>query len=357
MEVEFLSNMRYSLFTSQEQWEEWHVLLGKFGTFYDRATKIVPQNAISPLGPPTPSRHFPHKASPTPFQTSPPTSRVSPPNAAAYPQYRPQITAPPTLQPTPNAVAPIGTYPELGPLSQRKRSHDDTAEPPPKRVAHGFAPGPYNNAPLIPTLQMPVNRSAGPPTSAHRLPPLPSLSIPAPQQNPPPQVNNWSDLSLPPPGSRSMAMVYNAPSQWPQNLLTPTSTAAPSYPTSRTPTAGDRSRQASPYPMSAGSSPISASYQTNQRQLSPSYFLSQRSSPYRPVCGVQTLLVPPPSTAMHNAPNNIRYDQMQYHSLGRPSSDRGTGPLPYLPAQPWMDSNNGAYHHQTHLPQLQPQIR
>lgn len=337
MEVEFLSNMRYSLYTSQEKWEEWHELLGKFGTFYDRASKIASSGTISPIGPPTPSLQLPSN-----FVPSPPTQQISPPTNVSYLPPRSQYSTTPMVAPmtTSTAVSPIGTLPELGPITQRKRSTDNSAEPAPKRKAHGFAPGPYSNAPLIPTLQTPLNRSFEPPTSMNRLPPLPSLSIPTPQQNPPVQVNSWSELPLPNPGSRSMAMVYPPPIQWKQPFTTPTSTAAPQYPTSLTPTAGDRSRQISPYPPSAGSSPVSATFpSSSQRQLSPSYFLNQRQSPYRPVRGVHTLLVPPPSTSIHNPARNIGYDQMQYQPLGRPMTERRVGPLPYMDHGAWPETH------------------
>lgn len=341
MEVEFLSNMRYSLYTSQKKWHDWHTILGKFGTFYDRASKVPASGAISPVGPPTPLLQVPNR-----FSTSPPTQQISPPSTHAYPPSRNHLSNTPHLAPqaTSTVVSPIGALPELGPLTQRKRSVDNGVEPPPKRQAHGFAPGPYSNAPLIPTLQSSFNRSFDSQTNINRLPSLPSLSIPTPQQNPPVQVNNWSELPLPNAGSRSMAMVYPPPAhaQW-KPVTTPTSTVPPSmaptpYSQTHTPTA-DRSRQISPFPPSAGSSPVSASY-TSQRQLSPSYFLSQRQSPYRPVRGVHTLLVPPPQTSMHNPARNIGYDQMQYQPLGRPTTERRTGMLPYMDQGAWPD------HHQ-----------
>lgn len=336
MEVEFLSNMRYSLFTSKKKWEEWHVTLGKFGTFFDRASKVVPA-APSPVGPPTPSVQVSHN-----FVPSPPTSQhVSPPMPMLYSPSHTHYSNTPLIQPqaASNVVSPIGPLPELGSLAQRKRSADYSVEPPPKRQAHGFAPGPYSNAPLIPTLQAPVNRTFEPPASMNRLPPLPSLSIPTPQSNPPVQLKNFaSELPLPVPGSRSMAMVY-PPAQWQQSLGTPTSSAPPSFSTVHTPSA-DRSRQISPYPPSAGSSPVSASFPTSsQRQLSPSHFLSQRQSPYRPVRGVHTLLVPPPSTSMHNPARNIGYEQMQYQPLGRPTTERRVGPLPYMDYSAWPEGN------------------
>lgn len=335
MEVEFLSNMRYSLFTSQKKWDEWHVVLGKFGTFFDRASKIPTSNSISPGGS-TPALLAPN------FVSSPPTSQHSPPVPMLYSPSHSQYSNTPLLQPqtTSTAVSPIGALPDLGSLGQRKRSADHSAEPPPKRQAHGFAPGPYSNVPSIPALQAPVNRSFEPPPSVNRLPPLPSLSIPTPQSNPPMQVKSWSELPLPAAGSRSMAMVYPPPVQWQPAVSTPTSTAPPSlFSTTHTPSA-DRSRQVSPFPPSAGSSPVSATFaNSSQRQLSPSYFLSQRQSPYRPVRGVHTLLVPPPSTSMHNPARNIGYDQMQYQPLGRPMAERRVGPLPYMDHGAWPEVN------------------
>jgi hypothetical protein len=333
MEVEFLSNMRYSLFTSKEKWNEWHGILGKFGTFFDRASKIPAPGTVSPAGPPA-SHSLPSNFVPSPTQqTSPPTSMMYSPSHLAFsntPLLQPQATS--------ATVSPIGALPELGPI-QRKRSGDYSSEPPAKRQAHGFAPGPYSNAPLIPTLQTPINRSFEPPPSVNRLPPLPSLSIPPPQHMPPSQIKNWSELPLPVPGSRSMGMVYPPPVQWQQPNSTPTSSVPSSFGNNYTPTA-DQSRQISPYPPSAGSSPVSASYpSSNTRQLSPSHYLTQRQSPYRPVRGVQTLLVPPPQASIHNPARNIGYDQMQYQPLGRPMTDRRSGLLPYMDRSAWPETN------------------
>lgn len=322
MEVEFLSNMRYSLFTSKEKWDEWHILLGKFGTFYDRASKI----------PHTPLLHVPPQ-----FAPSPPSQQLSPPKSVNSwsPSSRSQLT--PLLHPQAQsaAVSPSGPPPELGPLTTRKRSNDyNNVEPPPKRQAHGLAPGPYSHAPLIPTLQMPAHRAVDAPSMNNRLPPPPNLTIPPPQQNPPVQVNGWPELPLPAPGSRSMAIVYPTPVQY----RTPTSTMAPSYPSFSTPSAGERSGQVSPYPQSTGSSPVSATFppsNQNTRQLSPSYFLNQRQSPYRPVVQVHQLLVPPPSTSVQNAARTVSYDHMQYQPLGKPITERRPGPLPYMDQYAW----------------------
>jgi hypothetical protein len=335
MEVEFLSNMRYSLFTSKKKWEEWHMILGKFGTFFDRASKTTASRTISPVGPPTPALGASQNA-----MVSPPSAQhASPPTTMMYSPNHLSFSNTPLLQPqaTSATVSPIGALPELGPIV-RKRSADYSAEPPFKRQSYGFTPGPYSNAPPIPTLQTPVERSFEPPPSVNRLPPLPSLSIPAPHQMQQAQGRNWPELSLPAPGSRSMAMVYPPPVQWQQPAGTPTSMSAPPF-SNYTPTT-DSSRQISPYPPSAGSSPVSASYAASgSRQLSPSHFLNQRQSPYRPVRGVHTLLVPPPSTSMHNPAQNIAYDQMQYQPLGRPMTERRAGLLPYMDRSAWPSTN------------------
>jgi hypothetical protein len=142
MEVEFLSNMRYSLFTSKAKWEEWHGILGKFGTFFDRASRVPASGTISPIGPPTASLAVPHNFNPSPpttQQTSPPNQMIYSPNHSAFsntPLLQPQVTS--------AAVSPTGALPELGPIV-RKRSADYSAEQPLKRQAHGFAPGPYGN--------------------------------------------------------------------------------------------------------------------------------------------------------------------------------------------------------------------
>jgi hypothetical protein len=56
MEIEFLSNIRYSLFASQNEWEGWKVVLGRFGTHYDRASRILVSDAITTTNVPLSSR-------------------------------------------------------------------------------------------------------------------------------------------------------------------------------------------------------------------------------------------------------------------------------------------------------------
>ncbi|KAK0767739.1 hypothetical protein LTR75_018301, partial [Friedmanniomyces endolithicus] len=52
MEVEFLSNMKYCLFTSSDEWSEWQSLLGRFADFLQRASKPPPRAPPAPGLPP-----------------------------------------------------------------------------------------------------------------------------------------------------------------------------------------------------------------------------------------------------------------------------------------------------------------
>jgi hypothetical protein len=338
MEVEFLSNMRYSLFTSEKEWLDWHVTLGKFGTFFDRASHMQAQNVLpSPIGPPTPTLQLPPTLLP-----SPPTSlRTSPPNMSNYSPHRHPIHSnTPMLYPqaTSTAVSPIGPLPELGPLNNRKRSYDEVLEPPAKRPAHVFSSQPPISSGLsMPSLKPSGERSFQGHQHLPRLPPLPSLSIPPPQPGHTP-VQMSSVPQLPMPANRSMAMVYPPSNQWNQSFAIPTS-SAPGHSAMHTPI--DRSRQASPYPVgSTNSSPVSATFPSgSQSRLSPNYFLAQRQSPYRPVRSVTTLLVPPPSASMHMPQHPIPLDQMQYQPLGRPMNERRVGPLPYMHHEAWPETN------------------
>lgn len=43
MEIEFLSNVRYNLFASKDEWNEWHAKLRRFSDFYHKAS-LVPED-------------------------------------------------------------------------------------------------------------------------------------------------------------------------------------------------------------------------------------------------------------------------------------------------------------------------
>lgn len=51
MEVEFLSNVRYNLYASEEEWAQWHTKLGVFSDFFNRAVVIPDEVDLRPTTP------------------------------------------------------------------------------------------------------------------------------------------------------------------------------------------------------------------------------------------------------------------------------------------------------------------
>ena len=327
MEVEFLSNMKYCLFTSAEDWTKWQTLLGKFATFFERASKPLP---LAPILPPASSLHLP-MALPSP----PASNQASPPYVT-------------DLGLTYNAIGQHGPTPAPSPLayisnsntnqqSTRKRSHDDYAtEPPPKRVASGFhayqSPHHYASVPALSQNQQ-VSRLT-----------LPSLAIPSSQAPSASYAQSTSQAQQLPPlnvPSRAMAMVYPSASTHAQLQQITALAGASSQPQSQMPSQY-QSRQQSPFPGSAAGSPTSALPMSTTSlhppaQISPTYFLQQRNSPYRPVHNVSTLLYPPPSTTLQR-PQSIEYNQMHYQPLGKPIQQRQAGRLPYVAQNLWLEN-------------------
>ena len=239
--------------------------------------------------------------------------------------------------PTP-APSPLAALPPINVDQQnaRKRSRDDySTEPPPKRIASGYqgytSPSSYASR-AIGHASQPVPRLT-----------LPSLAIP-PSSAPsstyataPTHGSQLPPLHMP---ARVMGMVYpNSSSQAPPPHL-PAPVGVSSQPSSQY-----QSRQQSPYPGSkpaspAGSLPPSAASLHPPVQVSPTYFLQQRNSPYRPVHNVSTLLYPPSSTALQQHGNAVEQSQMHYQPLGKPFQQRQTGRLPYVAQNVWLDGNN-----------------
>ncbi|KAK4539495.1 hypothetical protein LTR36_010893 [Oleoguttula mirabilis] len=334
MEVEFLSNMKYCLFTSAEDWAKWQSLLGKFAAFVERASKPQPP---APILPPASSLYLP-MALPSP----PASNQASPPYASDLVHngfaYATNTQHGPTPVPSPLAVLPLAN---AGQQNALKRSRDDySTEPPPKRLASGYqsynSPSPYAAGATAPSQDQQVSRLT-----------LPSLDIPSnsvpfshyPQL--PSQGQQLPPINVP---ARAMAMVYpNASTQAPASRLATSSGPCP-VPQSQM-HSQHQSRQHSPYPGSAVASPTasvppSATSLHPPVQVSPTYFLQQRSSPYRPVHNVSTLLYPPPSGALLPRSQNVEHSQMHYQPLSKPSQQQQTGRLPYIAQNVWIDGNN-----------------
>lgn len=349
MEVEFLSNMRYDLYVSKEEWKSWNTLLGRFGQFYEQASRPVriPSRSSAPVTPI--AQTFQHKL------PSPPATHHGPP------AYSSQGYAP-TL---PN---PLSTIPQMSrsPVRQqrnsvlehleRKRSMDFATDLPPAKRLHQ-APQPASNqisTTLTPTTSIytpntlpaltPESFSTGSNQSINQMPPLmqlPRLPMPRIETTRSLSNNHLAPLSLP--ASRAMSTVYPQSSTISPQPITPIS-AGPStgsnlyhHPNL---TLTDGLRQHSNY-ASANASPATLAYNpvTSRPGLSPSYFLTNRSSPYRPVRGVNTLLYPPPSASMQNPARNMAQDQIHYQPLSKAGAERRSGPLPYMAQNAWHQGN------------------
>jgi len=243
--------------------------------------------------------------------------------------------------PTP-LPSPFAAMPEMQPAinKSRKRSLEDSStEPPPKRVASGY---PSYNSPLayangtgataqlaqqsrlrLPSLAIPAGTA---PASTYG-----AMTSQAPQLPP---------LNAPP---RAMAMVYPSTSSQTPAVQLPTPLGIPAQPSSQV-HSQVQSRQQSPFPGSgtaspSGMPPHSAVSLHPPVQVSPTYFLQQRNSPYRPIHNVSTLLYPPPSGALQQRPHNREQSQMQYQPLGKSIQQRHVGHLPYVSQNVWLDGH------------------
>ena len=332
MEVEFLSNMRYTLYASEAEWNAWHIKLGKFWSYFDRASKTSPEAATRLLGPPTSTLisppHLPSPPSSThtspPFSTNQSFNNSTSPHPLSMPPYFP-----------PSVPSPIAPMSESLKNHARKRSREDSgSELPVKRVATSLAPPAGSGTILTPSN---LNRVT---PMMPRLP-MPNLSISTGNQNG--SYNGSSPAPLPLPTGRAMSMAFPGNNRWPQNgmlpsIPTPASSGHHSITTSLTPTNERSNRQPNHVGASATPSPTSYSFPQpshTPNHLSPLSFPATRTSPYKPVRGVNTLLVPPPSASMHNPSLNLGYDQMQYQPLGKPISERRAGVLPYVHHDTW----------------------
>ncbi|KAF7712705.1 Uncharacterized protein PECH_006661 [Penicillium ucsense] len=333
MEVEFLSNIRYDLLTSEAQWSEWHAKLGLFAAYFDSASKVSAAGRENTMD---------MRISPPRLHAPLPSSKLpSPP----LDHYRPQS------QPQPRIMTPLSGLPYTGYLppsegaasASSKRSYDGSDDlHPAKRIAHSSAhlsssalPTPSVVSTLPPVLTPTSVPTAHTFASAH-MGRLPMLSLP-PGSNPLSHALPMAPISqLPAP--TLMYAAYPPASSWAQQTTAtpmPTSVAPPVY---SVPPVSDMSRhpQSSFGASSAAVSPAGSAYSipTPQKHLSPSYFLANRNSPYRPVRSVHTLLIPPPTASMMHQ-RSIPFDHMHYQPLGKSQADRKTGQLPYIYPEGW----------------------
>ncbi|CAG8907440.1 unnamed protein product [Penicillium egyptiacum] len=331
MEVEFLSNIRYDLFSSEAEWARWHTKLGLFGDYFNQASMLPVESApMLHVSPPRVQSQSPSSKLPSPgtdaFRSQPPPNWYMPPNGLPY------------------SLPPQHMSGEAAMGGSRKRSRDENDElHPTKRLALSSATSaPSMTVPVtamnaIPTLPpvltptsapvAPMNVSRLPPP--HHPPPLPT-SYPAPQTLPPTASSHLPAI-MPP--------IYNRPANWQQ--MPPLS--VPPMPSSMytTPSLPELGRHhQSPFGVSSATvSPAGSAYSvtTPQTHLSPSVFLANRNSPYRPVRSVNTLLIPPPSSSLQQQ-RNVPFDHMHYQPLGKGNTSRKTGLLPYIQPDAWSQA-------------------
>jgi hypothetical protein len=354
MEVEFLSNVRYNLFVSKAEWTQWHSKLGRFADYFDKASRMPTENEFAPT---TPILQISPTLAPGSGWNGMP---LSPASKLPSPPATGHLQAQQVWNPLANGVSYRGRSPlrqlfetELPP-SSRKRSWDEAVEEhPSKRIAMSSTyttPVPalaqssaVSSVPVLP----PVMTASTLPLS------VPTIAVPAPRLPRPHAYSGTSNSmvpnavpstvsQLPLPNVRAMSSVYNPPATWPQQSIPvmTTTAPAPAPPILYNPSVSlpDPGRHQSPFsvPSSTNSiSPTSAfSVRTPQTHLSPSFFLVNRNSPYRPVRAVNTLLIPPPSASLQQ-PRNLSVDQMHYQPLSKTVTQRRTGVLPYIHHEAW----------------------
>lgn len=359
MEVEFLSNMRYSLLATKEEWEEWLVKLSCFSEYYERAQK----QPTSPL-----NKSFTSPV-PSPIAAAQPAVSFPPLTPSAANVYSPSTNAQNNTQAWPS------TYhhnPQVSPLSgkhvsgmnmnaRKRSSEEDVAEPPAKRLSRQ------------PNAMPPVVRPMAVNEQPMRLP-VPNLTLntnPAPSQAQMyPATTTYpaqQHVSLPPlsNGVRAMATVFNpattvsmpqlpmpATTSMPQASLTPSN--VPMHPNMGY---GTPTKRHSPGSLSVyASSPLGEQFPTSVMHTpishtpmshSPSVYLQQRPSPYKPIRHVNTLLYPPPSASLNEY--HLPTTQMHYQPLGR-RNDLRTGVVPEFMHAPYRMSA-----HIPHMPHGLPQ--
>lgn len=398
MEVEFLSNMRYSLLVSAEEWDQWIEKLARFWSYLELVQQSQTASAPSPLMIPSPT----HRAYASPLHS--PTVPVTP---AAQSTTHSSTLQSPTLGPAANASqtwarsrdgssanSPLAMKAQLQPSLHRKRSFPDEnpAEYPSKR-ANLLPAGQGNVASQAPlqyssnglqaqvglvgtgTMAPVQSRPAPAPLPDHGRQHVPNLtlntaqatadvSVTQPQTYTAPAYTlQQPSLTLPPLASsgRALSMVFPNTTYQPSQPVPASGGAATpttSFPPMSYNTPAKRLSPQNTLATYPGSSPLvigngATSGLHTPISHSPSIYLQQRSSPYKPVRHVNTLLYPPPSAFLqqYQLPNPVLPNQMHYQPLGKRNEYR-TGIVPEF-----LDSaHRVAGYHQAPVPQMLPNL-
>ena len=355
MEVEFLSNMRYNLLASKKEWESWLEKLACFYEYYEGALRTP----SSPVYAKSPAHNTPYTPIASPSVSDLPSVLPVPPpvnHFAPAPPHNPGWAAHLANMGSPLAAKTATSLP----VSRKRSWEEDPSEHPAKRPVPSVHP---SHAPVqatrssarlpVPQLTLATNQTH----NNHGLP-LPSSVVQGT-----PQYNGTGGLvptvvtptagnqvSLPPlqTGTRAMSTVYSQPSSMPPQhaVATPTPVSLPpvGYPAptlpSQVPINYATSKPRSPSSLAQyTSSPMPDPYTSaptlhtpgvhTSMANSPTFYLQQRNSPYKPVRHVNTLLYPPPSASLDQYHLSVPLPptQMHYQPLGR-RNDLRTGVVP-----------------------------
>ena len=399
MEVEFLGNVRYNLLVSAKQWQEWLGKLASIREYMDLAQRS-PSPSPSPLLIPSPARPTLDRSFGSSFSSALDASNVYAPQQARSkhsPSFGPYpgangVTSWPSPFPANTAISPLALKPEHH--LQRKRSfpEDDPAEPPAKRVGRV---GPEQSMPQYPQHQHQHQPQQAQPQSglSRMAATMPNLTVNTNNTSHPAAAIGTtqsfvqsvyapaqaSPLSLPPlvSGARAMSTVYpptaSAVTTYapPQSVTATCGSSMASTPQTVTPTAsfppmsyGTPTKRLSPqhalasntpYP---GSSPLVDSYGHHAGtpvgnlgstsgvhtpiSHSPSIYLQHRNSPYKPIRGVNTLLIPPPAAflSQYHFSNTLTPSHLHYQPIGRRNEYR-TGIVPEYTMSHQGEQHNG----------------
>ena len=360
MEVEFLSNMRYTLYASKGEWQSWLQKLRRFAEYFDTASRAADElrilsNRSSTSSIPLQVMH----AAPVGIYTAPSIKPLNSrtPYPLAMPSYPAQIPQP----------APISRMPDIDLMpGSRKRSFDDSMdERPSKRISRSFGINPlmdnfspisslgsassiYSEIPTPRTVTGYVDNSMIPrgnasyPDHTARLP-LPAMN----NQQMLPQLPIYPQIPQMH-MSRAMNSVYPPPTHLPSlDLLKPqphTQSQGPS--TLRMPPMIDPGQTMSTS-ASRNNSPLASGMTPTGELLSPMIYGHYRSSPYKPVRTVNSLLAPPPPTSLGNPANGIGSAGLQYRPIGKQLGQSRVGVVPHIsqtyPQYPWPIQNVQGY--------------
>ena len=356
MEVEFLSQMRYNLFVSPEQWEDWKATVSSMWTYHRDclreqrtfakkvfATSVPPSPPVtailaSPSTFPEPQHSF------LPMPGSP--LRMHFPAAQQIERLVPSHRILPTMDDSPSSASAA-----IHARVSRKRSRDETQgtlPPPSKRYQpqhplqpqqQSFVPGPL---PIY--LPQPHPRMQHPTDTIHH----------AIHQYPP-QTNN-------PRVSLSLSLPSDSPSYLGQHSLQPISPTNPTSPFAPSPISpfsqSSNYNSLSPYAVSAHRQvaqqpPQQPASQENapgyaSGYSSPYKYLRNRFSPYAPVRPPRTIQAQfvPPQMQWNLLPSQT--DELWYQPLGL------HGPGGLRRGVPSYPEYNPGYTH-AHYPSSQPQ--